>query len=437
MSMFPYVNGYKLLGSPVYKVPAVYRDAYVIIESGRKNVAVPLSIEGTPTFRIDKGTFVFYPNPNAKYLVFASLTPETGENKAEYHVVGLSEHKALNGAYGYIGTPSAENVQRMTELINNADSSFLYPNKLYVSEANNPFTFNLDGVTTVGTGDIKGIASATTALSQGQFGQFPLYVFSSDGIWSLSVGSAGLYSTAHPVSRDVCNNPSSITQIDSAVVFTTERGLKLIQGSEVTLLSSAMDGHNIDEGTFDIEPGYASLLVPDTERFTEMLSTCRMAYDYAHSLLHIYPNSDNGKHYVYSFQSGEYSTYVGYKTDITVADFPNTIIQIGQELHSMQLYTSDERRKGIVITRPITFDDPLAMKMLCRIRLRHYRTDGRSKWRIAVFGSNDGMRYYRISSLWQVSVKYYRFVIYTEMTDIETLHGITALVEYRATGKLR
>lgn len=436
-SLFPFVNGYSLLSSPTYKVPAMYKDAYVIIESDRRNVAVPLTVPETPDFRVDKGTFVFYPNPKAKYLVFASLTVETGENKAEYHVVGLSEHKALNGAYGYVGTPSAENIAWMTELINNADRSFRYTNKLYVSEANNPFTFNLEGVMSVGTGDITGMASATVALSQGQFGQFPLYVFSSDGIWSLSVGSTGMYSAAHPVSRDVCNNPSSITQIDSAVVFSTARGLKLLQGSEVTLLSAAMDGHNVDESRFNVEPEYSPLLVADTDRFTGMLASCRMIYDYALSLLHIYPETGNGKHYVYSLQSGEFATYVGYSPDAAVPDFPYPVVQIGTGLYSMEYHDSTDVRKGIVITRPVTFGDGLAMKMLCQLRLRHYRTDMRSRWRVAVFGSNDGTRYHRITSLRQVSVKYYRFVIYTEMTDVETLAGIAAVVDYRATGKLR
>ena len=140
------------------------------------------------------------------------------------------------------------------------------PNKIYTSEVNNPFYFPLAGINTVGTGEIVGIRSTTKALSQGQFGQFPLYAFSSDGIWALQLSDAGLYSSIQPISRDVCNNPDSITQLDSSIVFSTERGLKLLQGSDISLLSSSLEGANIDETFFNVNPDFCLLYTSPSPR---------------------------------------------------------------------------------------------------------------------------------------------------------------------------
>ena len=76
-------------------------------------------------------------------------------------------------------------------------------NEVWVSEVNNPFVFNAQGVNTVGNGTIIGVVSNTRAISQGQFGQFPLFCFTSDGIWMLQTSSEGIYSASSPISREV------------------------------------------------------------------------------------------------------------------------------------------------------------------------------------------------------------------------------------------
>ena len=111
------------------------------------------------------------------------------------------------------------------------------PNKIYTSEINNPFHFPVLGINTIGTGTILGISSAVKALSEGQFGQFPLYAFTSEGVWALEVSNTGSYSARQPVTREVCINTNSITQIDNAVLFATNRGIMLISGSTAQCIS--------------------------------------------------------------------------------------------------------------------------------------------------------------------------------------------------------
>lgn len=428
--LFAYRNGY--LGTGKEEAKAYKFTGYALLHNDSDHdvaVQLPCYLE---TY-LPEGLFVYYPDPNAYKMV---LVAEDGDGNKLYSSTTLTEHKGLDGSFGYVEA-FTQTDNGALDGIGEMGDALEYTNKMYVSDANNPFSFQLDGVVTVGTGQIKGIVSATKALSQGQFGEFPLYVFCTDGIWSLQVGSSGLYSASHPVSRDVCNNPGSITQIDSAIVFSTDRGLKLLQGSDVTLLSEPMDGHNTDESAFNVDNAYSALLVPDTDAFTSMLASCRICYDYAHGLLRIFPGNTDGKHYVYSLSSGEYSTYVGFTPDALVADYPGILAQSGQELYSFDRYVSGELRKGLLVTRPVSFGDPFGYKMLEGLRMAYYRATGKSRYRIAVFGSYDNVKYYRVDSLRQSSFKYYRFVCYTEMSDDDTLSGFSAMVEYRGLGKLR
>lgn len=435
---FTYTNGYLDSSGNAVKDEYQYTIYAIMSDTGQSvKITSPESkIFNTPSW-------LFIPSTNASKVVIQ----RTKHGISQYAELTLEKHQALNGAFYIYNQESVSDYFEKTEIqytevrpliLQESYSDFISePNKIYTSEVNNPFVFPLSGINTVGTGDIIGISSATKALSQGQFGQFPLYVFSSDGIWAMEVNpSTGLYNSIHPVSRDVCNNPKAITQIDSAVVFTTSQGLKLIQGSEVTLLSSSMDGQNIDESIYNVLTEFAGLFVPDTEQFTEILSTCSMAYDYSHSLLHIFPKQGT-KHYVYSFQSGEFSSYVGFSPVAVVPGYPETVLQAGNTLYTFIRYQSSELRKGMLITRPLAFDDPFALKVVADLRMLAHRTGKHVKLRIAMFASNDGISWFQVMSLRQRAFKYHRFVIYTLMSDIDILSGIGVQYEPRRTNKLR
>lgn len=421
-------KGYSLISMVCYASDyAVAQKNYKVntfIREGDKEIVVssdPSTIDALPFY-------LFYPNTNAYKM---EVVDQSGGRVA---TVNLSPHPILNGSYYFSnyddltftsGSGSSASPDRIVEM----------PNKIYTSEVNNPFYFPLAGINTVGTGEIMAIRSATRALSQGQFGQFPLYAFSTDGIWALQVSDEGLYSSVQPVSRDVCDNPAAITQIDSAVVFTTTAGLKVISGSEINLISSSMEGENTDETDYDIMPDFSSLFVPDTERFVETLSTCRISYDYANSMLRIYPEGSD-KYYVYSLESGEYSTYVGEALTTVVEGYPSSIIQVGTKLYTFDKIVSDDKRKGVAITRPMAFGDPFIMKMLIDLKTIGQLSTG-SYCKIGVFVSNDKNRWYRLGSLRKRPFKYYRFVYFSEMGDLDTLSGTRVIYEARRGNKLR
>ena len=116
------------------------------------------------------------------------------------------------------------------------------PGKVRVSGAYNPFRFPQENTYTL-PGTVLGLAAATAALSQGQYGEFPLYIFTSDGIWVLQQGSGEvLYANQHPVNREVALSPRHIVSVDDAVLYLSVQGLMALQGAEASLLSAPFEG---------------------------------------------------------------------------------------------------------------------------------------------------------------------------------------------------
>lgn len=398
--------------------------------------------------RWNPALYLYYPNPNAvkATIVFS----KEGKVQSSFEVQ-MSKHDFLYGAYAFDNFDSFTNATIVGDapIPEGANEGVLVRNNnyIYTSAVNNPFYFPGTNVVQVGFGDIVGVSTSAKALSQGQFGQFPLYAFCTDGIWALEVSSDGTYSAKQPISRDVCNNADSITQIDGAVVFTTNQGLKLIQGSEVLLLSGQMDGHNVDEGDFFPEGFFGrykeavfdSLVVKESRDFRSILARCKIAYDYPNQLLRIFPH-EGEKHYVYSLDSREFSSIVrGYGGPITtvVAGYPSSFVQIGTSVFAFDASVIDELTNGLLLTRPIDLGEPFAMKKLRDLRMHHTKFHKDTKCKVVVFVSNDNRHWFQLASLRQGSYKYYRFGVVTTMSDDDRLSGMAVRYDLNRTNKLR
>ncbi len=222
--------------------------------------------------------YIYYPNVNAykAVIVFGNTSYE----------VLLKKHDFLNGAF-YMGNIEDCNIITSSVVVS-SDYVIRYSNKIYTSEVNNPFYFPVLGINTIGTGKILGMSSAAKALSEGQFGQFPLYAFTSDGVWALEVSATGTYSAKQPITRDICINPDSITQIDSAVLFATNRGIMLISGSQTQCITDVINSPDIF--TLSDLPKHSDLLSVYSRNggtlynvelmpLLEFIAGCKMVYD--------------------------------------------------------------------------------------------------------------------------------------------------------------
>ena len=122
-----------------------------------------------------------------------------------------------------------------------------------VSNTNSLETFDIANEYYSGRGDVIGFASNSNDISTGQFGEFPLYVFTTEGVFSYKVDESGAkaYSTSSPISRDVCNNRNSICETRDMVLFSSVRGLYCIRGGAVYHLSEIINGEPTDVAIYD------------------------------------------------------------------------------------------------------------------------------------------------------------------------------------------
>lgn len=110
------------------------------------------------------------------------------------------------------------------------------PNRLQVSETNNCFSlpYNLSYRIGSESNRIIALQSAAMELSDAKFGEFPLYAFTTEGIFAMQAGATTLYSNIIPINYDVIINPSTIA-INGAIMYITERGVHILsnQGSQI------------------------------------------------------------------------------------------------------------------------------------------------------------------------------------------------------------
>lgn len=152
------------------------------------------------------------------------LTPSKYENRADYLEKSLTAIVLQSDTSGSTSlvVPQPEN------------DSFSQNNILRVSQVENPFSFPAELTYTVSNKDITGIATVTSALSEGQFGEFPLYLFTEEGIWALQNGSGETcYGLQHQLSREPISKDFPIIPLEEAVVFASSKELSLLQGATV------------------------------------------------------------------------------------------------------------------------------------------------------------------------------------------------------------
>lgn len=407
------------------------------------------------------GSWLFYPNSNAFKIAIYDYSQLV-------FVADLKPHDFLNGAYAFLGFKSergnSSTVGTLPSVSNSSLQESAYyglgavvdvPNKIYTSEVNNPFFFPLLGINTVGSGKILGMSSANKALSQGQFGQFPLYAFTTDGVWALEVSSTGTYSAKQPITRDVCISPDSITQLDSAVLFATDRGIMHISGSTVQCISDKLNTAEIfnianlpkSNKLIDVfnrkadEDKQATLSDLTLQPFQNFLKGCRMVYDYTNQHIIVY-NPNIRYAYVYSLKSQSWGMM---QSDIVdnVNSYPEALAMAsGAKLVDFSTSEADAI-PALIITRPFKLDDPNAFKTINTIIQRGlFHSSHVSQ---VLYGSNDLYNWHAVwSSVDRIMrgfrgtpYKAYRLALICKLEKAESIYGCSITYEPRMTNQIR
>lgn len=221
-----------------------------------------------------QGAYFFYPDNRAEHVIIFK------DDNIKILDVDLEQHETLNGVF-YLGsnlTGEPTGTEASSEGIETDVSEYL-PGQVMTTEVNNPFVFPAKGYFSV-DGTILAMTTITNAISQGQFGQYPVIVFASKGISACYIGSEGWVTSTSPLSREVCSDPNSVTQTDKAIFFVSQKGLMRISESGVEHVSEQLiDG---------------------------MPTNGLIAYDYRDSLLWIINGMEA---LIYSLLSGTFSSY--------------------------------------------------------------------------------------------------------------------------------
>ena len=257
----------------------------------------------------------------------------------------------------------------------------------------------------------------------------------------MSLNSEGYYIATQAESREVCNNASSITQVDYGIYFASNKGLMYLSTNGVKCVSKQMKGTDFDK----------------------FIDNCMIAYDYRDSLLHIFSmtNPRPNYHYIYNMQSGTFST----KSDIVsgsawscktiVSDYPDNLIQKNDGNVLSLLNKPDEQDDGTtsggvftpntysaqLITRPMKLENALALKSILQARHIHTLSSG-ATLTFKVYASNnldrDQNTWVQLTSLRGRPWKYYKFVYdFTGLKATDRFAGTMLITQERRTDKLR
>lgn len=179
---------------------------------------------------------------------------------------------------------------------------------IIVSEVANPYFFPPEH-SYLAPGEVVAMAVANDQISESQVGQYPLYVFTTEGVYALQVGEGKvLYSNIIPISAEVATG--GVLQTKYGVVFVTGSGLKLISGRDVVDVSEPICGMlegNLREskdfkGITNHELLYDARLILSAVPFEEYVKGAVMGYDLRKDEL-IVSNAVYGYSYVFGLKS--------------------------------------------------------------------------------------------------------------------------------------
>ena len=331
-------------------------------------------------------------------------------------------------------------------------------NLIKISEPNNPVKFNDKDTLYCGNGSLMNVGNIGFELSSGQFGQYPIFGFCSDGIYALSINSTGAIESCSPYSYEILSNKNSIVEYNRTIVFASSNGLIAIDNSGRQLLLSAdkTATYAYDQGRSDHQKTFVENFLKgdvmgygDAPKFADLytyLTTgVKMAYDYPHGRLIVY-NPAYDYSYVMETKSGMWSIMnKSFSRSLNVYEKCLLVDKDGETVYD---YSSDdviESQKAYLITRPFKMGDYNVHKSVQSIIQRGVFCD-KEDVKQCLYGSNDLYNWVPVKSSNSIYMrgmrgtgyKYYRSILFIpEFKQNEVLHGASVTYEQRLTNKMR
>lgn len=332
-----------------------------------------------------------------------------------------------------------------------------YSSVVKVSEAENPLIFPAKNSVQVGSSIINALAANTRPISEGQFGDAPLYAFTDEGVWVLMLGEEGTYIARQPANRDICSNPKGILQIDDAVLFTTERGIMMQRGRESECITDVLDDYPFDflsiysHSTKDkTYPNKLLALgnIPESDvkyvRFRKYLEEADMIYDYYDSRIIVF-NPNYTYAYVYSLKSKMWGTMHNvFNKRVNIYPESYATNKAGKIL-DVYVKKPTENIPFFLCSRPLTLGQDAYKTMFDCITRGYFSSVQAGKCGTVLFGSNDLANWYYIGSSANMFLrnlvgspyKYFRLALIGSLEPKESISALSTEFQPRLQNKLR
>lgn len=397
--------------------PQVYYHIYTHIKKDNREIVVRNTPSALNSFY---PLFLYYPDPDAYLMtIVKSTTPELNFEEQMYsaYSVPLSKHAFLHGAYFFDGFKAPERPSRNFYPPELTPSVVSEPNKMATSEVGNPFFFPLAGRNTVGISRILALSTIVTPLSQGQFGQYPLMIFTAEGNYAASVTDEGLYSAINPMQGDVCTLPSRIVPTERNIIFISAKGAMTAVGNDIACISEELRGLH---GSSAQQP----YPVPE-----ELLQRCIIAYDYTGRRL-IFAGNHTPYAYIRS-EDGIWSMAQWGEVIQALNVYPFTYIQQADgivRLDTPYNYQAQQPVDVQIETRPVKLGS-IQYKKMIQIKLEGSLPDD---VQITLYGSQDNRTWHQLgtsvsSRIGHPSGRLYKFWKYKVQASLNASHHITGL----------
>lgn len=433
--------------APIIKAITVY----IKTALGEKRVQItPEKLQSTTA-----ALWFFYPH-NGAYKAEIAFYHTNAPQTAYIKILNLKQHQFLNGAY-WLHTPLSDHSpilavdsQSDNYTLPSTDDISHYTNNILQSEVASPFNFPDTLLSQIPAAQIYALSSAAKALSEGQFGQFPLYAFTDEGIWAMQISDTGTYIARQPITRDVCTNRDHITQLDDAVLFVTARGLMIIQGSQTSCISEIIDSDTpfnlLSLPAFHkLHNALAHTSLTDnclpTKPFSEFSEKARIIYDYPNQRLFFYAPGITYA-YVFSLRSkmwgmcfSEFTSHLNEYPGAIATDASGAVLDLTN--------LKREPTACLYCTRPIKLQSPDMLKTLRTVIQRGYFAPTHintiiyaarnfTHWHLIASSPNNQVR-----NIHGTPYKFFRIATLATLNPDESINGASIQFIPRQTNRLR
>lgn len=298
------------------------------------------------------------------------------------------------------------------------NSTVKMQNLLLTSEPLRALDFDMSKGVIAGNGAITSFSTNTRRFSGVQFGAYPLFVFTTEGLWAMQPGTDGRWRSKYLVSQTTTTMPRNIVEAGDSVVFWADEGLMSASGNRLTCL---WQGRPVPLCTLTARlPHFddiiQSVFAPQvSSTIEEACQTAAATGALTMAGQDVYCQVNECLWLVYSLREGLW----------------------GGVLHTTE-QDADGYTPVLALTRPLHLGDGHLRKrirawMCCGMYRGSFTPQG-SRLCLAVWGSNDLLRWYLtgtskthlLTGLRGTPFRHYRVMVAGWMRDDESLRGVRA-----------